>query len=174
MVLFCWILTFYNSWMINITYYFALTMVVLCSQRVAQISAIICPNNSKLAMTIAILIITTLIVLGNNLVPIKKFHYFLQALSDLSFIKYSFELIILSIYGFNRCSQSDISLVLYEFGIESQVFWSNVISLLIIFIVLKLITIFSLGLKINHFLKDRKQQQTDDKDCKTRGDYLIF
>ena len=158
MIFFCWIITFYNSWRINFIYYLVLIIIVSCNQSVGQICAVLFADNPKLSMTIATVMINFLNILGNLLVPMKKLHYSLQFLSEFSYFKLSYESMIISIYGFDRCFENEISIVLYGLGIDGQLFWSNIFKLIIIFVVLKFITISLLYFKINYNLKDNRKE----------------
>ena len=149
-------------------------MVTLCTQSFAQISAIIFSKNPKMAMTLAVIIVFHMNMLGNVLIPMKDTHYALQAMSQLSYFRHSFELIIISIYGFQRCDENSISLVLHEFDIESQNFYNNLFNLVLICIALKAFTIFLLIFKINTFLKTDKKVIENEKEFCEKTHTIIF
>ena len=100
--------------------------------------------------------------MANMVVPINRLHYSIQYLSDLSFSKLTFEAMIASIYGFDRCLQNETSLVLYDLGIDSQMFWRKIIIFIVICIVLKLFTVLLLIFKINYNLKDNRNKTEEE------------
>ena len=157
MIFFTWIITFYNNWRINSVYYLVLIMVILCSQSIGQISAILFPRDSAIAISFASLILSLCQVLGNILVPVKYLHYSLQQISDISYFKLAYDTMIIAIYGFDRCLENEISLVLYELGIESQMFWRKIIYFILLCIALKSITVLLLIFRINCNLEDNRQ-----------------
>ncbi|CAG2105241.1 unnamed protein product [Medioppia subpectinata] len=136
---FCWITNLYKT----ITFYafsFALNLlVVMCSQSVAQLSALMFINERKVALSLAILCQSMIILLGNNLIPVKELHYTLQWLSSLSYCRVSYECIMIMIYGFDRCQGDNVSTVLYVLGIDDDQFWPNIFQLVYIYVLLKLL-----------------------------------
>ena len=117
---------------------------LFCMESLAQLSAVISSGEAKLSLLNSIFFFILMLFLGNCFVPLKELHYSLQILSSLSFLKYGFESIILIIYGFDRCSEDQISTVLYSLGIKTQDFWPNIIILIILCFFYKFITLFAL------------------------------
>ena len=174
MIIFCWIITFYDNWRINSVYFLILLLVILCNQSVGQISAILFSSDPKLAITFATLIFSFGQIMGNILVPVTKLHYSLQYLSELSYFKLAYDSMIISIYGFDRCYENEISLVLYELGIESQMFWQKIIYFIIICFILKLLTILLLIFKINYHLKDNRNSIDSETELSYRLSKINF
>ncbi|CAG2112831.1 unnamed protein product [Medioppia subpectinata] len=137
--LFCWIANLYNTY----AYYwltFVLNLLVIwCTQSVAQISAILYIDEPTLALVLALMAQSVVLMLGNNLIPVKELHYTLQALSQLSYSRLSFECIMIIIYGLGRCPGDQLSTVLYELGIDDGQFWPNIIRLCGVCVLLKII-----------------------------------
>ncbi|CAG2111844.1 unnamed protein product, partial [Medioppia subpectinata] len=123
--LFCWLTNLYN----RITFYvftFALNLlVIMCTQSVSQLSALLFMNEPKVTLIFAILIQVVTVFLGNSLIPVKELHYTLQALSHLSYSRLSFECFVIMIYGLDRCQAPQISTVLYGMEIDDYIFWPN-------------------------------------------------
>ena len=174
MIFFCWIITFYNNWRINLVYYLVLILVIQCNQSVGQISAILFSSDPKLAITFATLIFSFGQIMGNILIPVKRLHYSIQYLSELSYFKLAYDSMIVAIYGFDRCLENEISLVLFGLGIERQMFWQKIIYFVILCIVLKLLTLLLLIFKINYHLKDNRNSSDIEKRLKIRLNKISF
>ena len=152
--IFCWISNLYNTIEMYLVYYFLITSVVFCCQCVAQISATLFPEDTKLSLFTAIMINLSTLITSNSLFYLKELHYSVQTLSCLSYSKAAFECLLIIIYGFDRCSEDQISTVLYSYEIETQDFWPNVINLIIICCSLKLMSFVVLIMKVNISLKN--------------------
>ncbi|CAG2112774.1 unnamed protein product [Medioppia subpectinata] len=128
--LFCWIANLYNT----ITFYvftFALNLlVIMCTQSVSQLSAILFANEPKMALMFAIMSQTIMLILGNSLIPVKELHYTMQVFSQFSYIRLSFECMVIMIYGFDRCQGNQVSTVLYGLEIDDDQFWTNIVQLI--------------------------------------------
>ena len=111
--IFIWITNFYDNITDYLVFYFTILLISLCAQNVSQNYAIIFPDNSTLALMITTFTHLLILFLGNCLVPLKELHYSLQILSSISYIRLGFESIVIIIYGFDRCSEDQISTVLY-------------------------------------------------------------
>jgi len=150
LIIYCWIINFYDSIFIYFGYLYLILFTVLCSQSLGHISGIIFNNNLKIALVLTVALQILFVILGNFLIPIKEFHYSLQLLSEFSYIKYSFECIVIMIYGFNRCSSEKFSVVLYKLDVEDEKFWSN-LYLLLLFIAMRFISLIALIMKTKNF-----------------------
>src|SRR5882724_3426885 len=122
MIIFCYIINLYSNMLILLSFEIIIILVVLCTQSIGTLSAITFPNDTKLSMLFALFIFITFSVLGNNIIPIKGFHYSFKLLSEISFVRLSFESIMIVIYGFGRCGDREISTVLYGMDIEDDMF----------------------------------------------------
>jgi len=149
--LYCWIINFYDSTFIYFGYLYLILFSVLCSQSLGHISGIIFSNNLKIALLMTASLQLLAVILSNSLIYLKEFHYSLQWFSELSYVKHSFESILVMIYGFNRCSPDKISVILYKYDINDQTFWSNSIKLFLLFIFLRYMSLIALMLKTNTF-----------------------
>ncbi len=147
--IFCKIIDLYDNTEIYLVYYGTNLAVVFCTQCVARIGAIIAPEDTKLALVLAMMINSGFIVMGNNVIPSKQLHYSIKMLSSISYVKYAFEINMIAIYGFNRCDENQISTVLNSFEVETEKFWPNVIYLIIICCLFKSIVFLILILKTN-------------------------
>ena len=148
----------YSSYKIYTVYVLTSILSVLCTQSIAQISAIIYHDETRLAFLSSIFVNTLFFILGNTLFPLKELHYSLQILSSLSYVRLSFESVLLIIYGFDRCSEDQLSTVLYGFQIETQDFWPNIIKLIIITLSFKFITFLVLISRINHSFEPKTEE----------------
>ena len=140
-----------------IGYSYLLTIAVLCAQSYGHMSGIIFSGQQNIAILFAISLNVLSFVLSNSLIPRKELHWIMQYLSDMSCTKHSFESLIILNYGFDRCSQNQISLVLHRFGIESTDFWFNCIYLLFNLIILKTLTLIILIVKTNTIFSGFRQ-----------------
>ena len=82
-------------------------------------SAILFTRNIPIAMLIS-QVMLNLNVLTNSLIPINTTHYSLGILSELRFMKFTHDFIILNEYGMGRCSPGQVSTVLYAFNIDDN------------------------------------------------------
>ena len=145
--IFYWIANLYSSSQIYLVYYVTTILSNQCTQCLARIGAIIFHRDPKLALLFAFTLFTIFTILGNSLFLIKELHYSLQILSSISFIRWSFESLLLIIYGFDRCSEEQFSSVLHVFQIDSSDFWPDIINLIIVTVFLNIITFILLIIK---------------------------
>ena len=148
----------YSSYEIYTVYVLTGILSVLFTQSIAQIGAIIYHDDTKLAVLSAFCVNTLFFVFGNNLFPLKELHYSLQILSSLSFIRLSFESVLLIIYGFDRCSEDQLSTVLYGFQIQTQDFYPNFIKLMIICFCFKFLTFLVSISKTNPSVEPKNEE----------------
>ena len=132
MAIYCLILNFYESFAIYAVFYSINLLVLLCIQSVAQISAILSPDNVKLAWLYTFLYHFSMFLLGNIFVQIKDFHYALKMASSFSYPKYAYNTYFLIIYGFNRCSDDQFSGVLLSYDLDDQDFWPSMFHLIVL------------------------------------------
>ena len=105
------------------------------------------------------------LITSNTFFRISELHYSVQMLSAVSYIRLSFESLLIVIYGFDRCPDDQISAVLMSFGVRTEDFWPNVINLIIVCILFKVLTLFALILKTGSFFQriDNSKQNDQDK-----------
>ena len=132
-------------------YLYLLTLAVLCAQSLGHISGIVFSANQNTAILFSIGLMISFVFVGNYLIPFKEIPRLFQYLGQLSFIKHSFESIVILNYGFDRCSDNQLSLVLHRFGIETKDYEFNCIYLLFDLICLKIIALIILIFKTNRF-----------------------
>ncbi|XP_054165107.1 ATP-binding cassette sub-family G member 1-like [Oppia nitens] len=108
---FCWLINLYGTASMFAVYYLTTVFSALSAQSWAQISAIIFRKDTKVSQTFAITVFFMACLLCNTIVPLQDLHYSLQLLSNFAYLKYSYESVILAIYGFGRCSDNDINTV---------------------------------------------------------------
>ena len=95
--------------------------------------------------------------MGNIVVPVKRLHYSLQYLSELSYFKLTNDIMMTAIYGFDRCLQNELSVVLYELEISEKMFWRKIFYFILICISFKLFTLLLLIFKISYQFKDNRK-----------------
>lgn len=149
-------------------------MMIFCEQCLAQLSAIVSPDDTKTALLIGLMTHMFLMILGNNMVLLKELHYSLQLLSVVSYMRLTFESLLILIYGFDKCNENEISTVLMNFEVETQDFWPNVIQLVFICILLKALTVFILIIKINSTFESKRNTNENIENQNKSEKYLQF
>ena len=132
-----------------LVYYTILIPNLLCTQSLSQISAILFTRNIPSAMLISQVIIQSMALLSNGLIPVKAMHYSIQMLSELSFMKFTHDFIILNMYGLGRCESNQISTVLYIFNIDDDMYWPIFNKMIINIIFYKILTFTIFTIKFN-------------------------
>ena len=159
---------------INYIYYLVIILVILCSESIGQISAILFSNEARLAVTFAFIIHAFSVTAGNILVPVRRLHYSIQYISDLSFLRLAFDTCMTAIYGFDRCNKIEIPVVLKEMGISEQMFWRKIIYFILFCIALKLFTVLLLIFKINYKMKDNRRLKEVENRVLSKSNKIIF
>ena len=160
--IYCKIFVFYDDLQIYAVFYSMNIFILLCVQSVAQIAAVLSPENLKLAWLYGFLFHWIMVLLGNSIIRLKDLHYSLQMVSAISYMKYSYTSILLIIYGFNRCSDDQFSAILYDNEINDRQFWPNIIFFLILIFIYKLFAITILMFK-THDSFNRKSNSISQK-----------
>ena len=143
-----------------LVYYTILIPNLLCTQSLSQISAILFTRNIPSAMLISQVIIQSMALLSNGLIPVKAMHYSIQMLSELSFMKFTHDFIILNMYGLGSCHENQISTVLYAFSITDDMYWP-IINKMIINVVLFKILKFAVFIYKFNSLSESKTKRTN-------------
>ena len=158
----------YDDQKLTFLYVFVSFSLIICTQSIAEIGTIIYPDNVKLSLLFSMLIFVCLIIFSNTLVPLKEVSLSVKWISWLSFVRYGSELLLIYIYGFNRCKTGYISGVLFSHSLDSHDFWPNLFKLMIIHILLKLLTLIILIIKSNnifdHWLR-LSRSKIEDEQC---------
>ena len=150
MVIFSWIINLQDDQKFMFLLVYITLLLTLCSQSIAEIGTIIYPDSVKLSLLFSYLIFICMVILSNTLFPLKVVSHSVKSISWFSFIRYGSELIIIYIYGFNRCKSGHISGVLFTHNLNSHDFWPNFFKLIMICILLKLLVLIILILKSNN------------------------
>jgi hypothetical protein len=90
--------------MFKLSIFYIVLFDVLCVQSIGRKSGIIFNDNQKTALLFSLALNLVALIFSNCIKSIKEFHYSLQFLSELSYLKLSYESIFLMIYGSDRCS----------------------------------------------------------------------
>ena len=86
-----------------------------------------------------------MMMVSNIFFSLDDSHYSLQLLSLISFIKYGIRSLIITIYGSNRCTESQISTVLLNYKINSKEnIWPNITHLLLLSFMYRMFTFVAL------------------------------
>lgn len=125
---------------------------VYCAQSFGFMIGIISVFNDRFINVIIPASYIILIIFSGFLVPIARIQPWMQVISNISFLKQSFEVTLISLYGMNRCdtAQNEYSFVLDEYGIyTNDVFTRDSLILLTHIIVWRLIFWIILVSKVN-------------------------
>ncbi|XP_054152609.1 uncharacterized protein LOC128951385 [Oppia nitens] len=145
----------YQSWLKYGSYLAFVSVSTLCSQSVGHIAGIIFNQDSKMALVASFGIHYSMMILANIIIPIHEFPVPVQSLADVSYLRHTFECVMIVIYGFDRCPPGWQSSVLQRLSIAGngdQVFWINVRNLLLVFVGLRIIAVLLLIMKSNYKL----------------------
>lgn len=127
-----------------------LTAGVLCSQGLGFAIGIIANSNDKLAIVLAVGAYLINVMLCGFFAPIEELPEGLQWITNISFVKQTFEMMLFLVYGFERCGPGLIPSVLYQINIvEENKFWRNSIVLGFQVINYRFLALFVLLIKAN-------------------------
>ena len=139
-------------------YYLILIPTLLCTQSLAHISSILFTRNVPSAMLISQVVLNVLILTSNSLIPLKTMHYSIQMLSELNFMKFTHDFIILNMYGLGRCESNQISTVLYIFNIDDDMYWPIFNKMIINIIFYKILTFTIFTIKFNTLSQSKSRR----------------
>jgi len=139
-------------------YVLILSLGMLCTQGLGYLFGIIFMNYEQLAIMFSIGIYTSLIMFCNFYIIIKEMPQLFQILSDLALQKFVFNSVLILIYGFDRCSADQMSLISYKYDVYDDQFWINVRNLNIYYTILICLTFILLYIKNNTFFKRIKSK----------------
>ncbi|XP_054152479.1 ATP-binding cassette sub-family G member 1-like [Oppia nitens] len=144
---------------------------MLCSQSFGTIIATILGQNKRLSVMTSMTSFIALVFFCNYAIPIKEFIYPFQLFSEITFQKHLFNGLLIVTYGLGRCGSGQ-SRVFYDYKIDDNSsggkshrdFWFCLMSLLIIFLVLKIIEFVLLITSINvNFEETQNNDQLADE-----------
>jgi ABC-type multidrug transport system ATPase subunit len=137
-------------------YIYIITIGMLCTQGLGYLIGIVFIKYGQIAIVIGIGLFMILTFFCNFYLLIKDMPKIFQICSEISYLKYLFNSCLTVIYGFNRCSSDQLSLILYRYDLNDEQFWFNVRYLTIYFIVLRILAFIALYIKTNTFFKRNK------------------
>lgn len=106
-----------------------------------------------------------MVVFSGYLVPIAEIKPWLQGLSSISFLKQTYELTLISLYGLGRC-ESLHSFVLDEFGIDGEeTFLRDSIIILVEILVYRFLFWLILIIKVNKQKAIQRSESADIPDA---------
>lgn len=141
-------------------YIYAIYMTVgaLIAQGMGHLIGIIFTSNQRLAVFTSIGVQNVALFFSGFIIPIKEMHYSIQMLSNLSPFRLIIEIIVVTQYGFERCQKREFSLLLYMFEIENEDFYRNTQLLVFLFFLFRGLTLITLLIKVNSFIKSGKSR----------------
>ena len=92
-------------------------------------------KSATIAMLLSQVVLNLSILISNSLIPVQTMHYSIKMLSELSYMKFTHDFIILNVYGLGRCNPDQVSSVLYVYTINDDMYWP-IINKIIINVVL--------------------------------------
>jgi len=137
-------------------YLFFITFGILGIQSLGHLLGIVLNEIPKIAAFVAVNVFVLLLFFGNFMIPIKELHYALQWFSNISTHKLIFESMIILLYGFDRCSDTEFSGILYILDIDDNTFYKNARYLIFQFIFLRSLALIALIIKANSFSNREK------------------
>jgi len=110
-----------HAWRFGLFLY-GLCALVIASQSLGFVIGIISVFNAKFTVAMMLISYVILIIFSGYLIPLANFKNWVEVLSYISFLKESYEIVLLSLYGMHRCEDMgmDSSYVLDEFGIDNN------------------------------------------------------
>ena len=133
-------------------YLLVMTLAMYCTQTLGSTIGIILNKNQRLAMFTSIGLLCSMSSFNNFLTPIAELDSVKQAISELSYQKFMFNSILITIYGFNRCEYPQKPYVLHQYSInDDNIFWSNLEKLVLNFMIFKVMEFIVLWIKANKF-----------------------
>jgi len=138
-------------------------MGMLCSQGLGYLIGIIFIKYEQIAIGVSIGVYLLLVMFCNIFTPIKEMPHLFQVMSDVAFTKFVYYSVLIKIYGFDRCPSDQLSLVLYKYGMNDQVFWNYTRYLVIYFICLRVVAFIVLYFKVNTSFFTKKSQNISYK-----------
>ncbi|XP_054160035.1 ATP-binding cassette sub-family G member 1-like [Oppia nitens] len=103
--------------------YFTITLVacMIITHNCGMFIGTVFSHNFQLASTAAITLLIMCFLLGGFPVKLSTLDVVMKWLSHLSFIRHTFECLLLTTYGFNRCHDSQLSVILNEFNLNDDI-----------------------------------------------------
>ena len=85
-------------------------------------------------------------------------HYSIEMLSELSYMKFTHDFIILNVYGLGRCNPDQVSSVLYVYTINDDMYWPIINKIIINVVLYKIMTFALFTFKFNSISKRRTKK----------------
>lgn len=121
---------------------------------------IVFAGNQRTAVCVAIVCVVLMTVFNNLIVKQKHIHYTIRQLVALNPLKAVLESILITIYGFGRCSDREISLPLLMLDIDDSDYYYNLRLLVVQIVLSRAVTVFALLVKVHPFVnKNQKTSQ---------------
>jgi hypothetical protein len=156
MICYVFIIDIYEGNTIFFAYLLFLSIGILSIQSVGHIIGILFSENVRIAIICSVGYGLFIFFLSNFLIPIQELHYTLQWLSNLSMTKLIFECMVILFYGFDRCTDRELSSIMYLLELEDYTFYTNARLLIFQFIFLRSLTLLTLSIKVNPFTSQKK------------------
>jgi ABC-type lipoprotein export system ATPase subunit len=122
---------------------------MLCAQGLGYLVGIICIKYEQIAIGVSIGLYLMLCMFCNIFTPIKEMPQLFQMISDISFNKFVYYSVLILIYGFGRCPSNQLSLVMFKYDMNEQLFWFYAKYLVIYFVILRILAFIVLYIRAN-------------------------
>jgi len=137
-------------------YIFIITIGMLCTQGMGFFVGIVLVEYELIAIEVAIGLYCYFIIFCNLFIPLKEMPQILQFISNSSYVKFLFNSCLIIIYGFGRCASDQLSIVLYKYDLDDDLFNDYVKYLVIYCFSLRIMASIALYIKTNTFLNKTK------------------
>ena len=126
-----------------------LFLAIFATQALAHIFVLLSNQNFINALVIGIGIFFIKMLLCNVFINLTDLHYGLQLLSNFSVTRFAFEALLLLQYGFGRCSQDQIQLILYDKSLHDSDYYHKIAMLAFNIILWRVLALWLLVRKSN-------------------------
>ena len=128
-------------------YMLLIVMGYMVAEVYGHIIGIVLQNFPQIAVMAAIGLIASMSTFSNYFVLIADLPVFLQYISDFSYLKYIFNSALILVYGLNRCSAQEKSIIMLKYNLTDDMLINNYYKLLVNAIFVRIITLIILYLK---------------------------
>ncbi len=137
---------------------------MLCTQGLGYLVGIIFVKQEQIGLVIGMMIYINFCMFSNFYIAIKEIPEILQLFSSISFPNFIYNTNLIILYGLDRCSLDQSSLILYKIGLNDQQLWFNLEYLFVYTIVLRIFALIILYVKTNRFFNIKKTKKFSDID----------
>jgi len=147
---------------------FVFTSGMLCTQGLGYLVGILFVKYEQLGLVCGVLIYTTLSMFCNFYIAIKDMPKFFQWFSLISYPNFVYDSNLIIIYGLDRCSADEFSLILHKYELKNSQLWLNAGYLVLYFISLRIMAYFVLYIKVNKIFEKSKASKAQNIDFESK------